>query len=190
LLCSSDFPSILGGFPHSEIVGSKGIRTSPTLIAAYHVLHRLCMPRHPPIALKTLDCSHCQCPSGAELRNDIGNKKDQLLEICSMARLGKPIICGRLSVSRDEPKPSTLSQLQRVMDPSRPNSDNGTRTNLLFTISYRTGIGPKSSANLFSQRMTRPNQLDTNGGAGRDRTDDPLLAKQVLSQLSYSPLLV
>ena len=26
------------------------------------------------------------------------------------------------------------------------------------------------------------------GGAGRDRTDDPLLAKQVLSQLSYSPL--
>ena len=25
------------------------------------------------------------------------------------------------------------------------------------------------------------------GGAGRDRTDDPLLAKQMLSQLSYSP---
>ena len=25
------------------------------------------------------------------------------------------------------------------------------------------------------------------GGADRDRTDDPLLAKQVLSQLSYSP---
>ena len=25
------------------------------------------------------------------------------------------------------------------------------------------------------------------GGAGRDRTDDPLLAKQVLSQLSYRP---
>jgi hypothetical protein len=27
------------------------------------------------------------------------------------------------------------------------------------------------------------------GGADRDRTDDPLLAKQVLSQLSYSPLI-
>ena len=27
------------------------------------------------------------------------------------------------------------------------------------------------------------------GGAGRNRTDDPLLAKQVLSQLSYSPKL-
>ena len=28
-----------------------------------------------------------------------------------------------------------------------------------------------------------------NGGAGRDRTDDILLAKQALSQLSYSPTL-
>ena len=27
------------------------------------------------------------------------------------------------------------------------------------------------------------------GGAGRDRTDDLLLAKQALSQLSYSPIL-
>ena len=27
----------------------------------------------------------------------------------------------------------------------------------------------------------------SNCGADRDRTDDPLLAKQVLSQLSYSP---
>ena len=33
--------------------------------------------------------------------NDIGNKKDQLLEICSMARLGKPIICAGLSVPCD-----------------------------------------------------------------------------------------
>jgi hypothetical protein len=28
------------------------------------------------------------------------------------------------------------------------------------------------------------------GGAERDRTADPLLAKQVLSQLSYSPLII
>ena len=31
---------------------------------------------------------------------------------------------------------------------------------------------------------------EASGGASRDRTDDPLLAKQVLSQLSYGPLLV
>src|SRR5215212_7814333 len=40
-----------GGFPHSEICGSKVAHTSPKLIAACHVLHRLCMPRHPRIAL-------------------------------------------------------------------------------------------------------------------------------------------
>ena len=48
----------LAGFPHSEIYGSKVAHTSPQLIAACHVLHRLCMPRHPPNALKTLDRSH------------------------------------------------------------------------------------------------------------------------------------
>jgi hypothetical protein len=30
--------------------------------------------------------------------------------------------------------------------------------------------------------------IEKYGGAERDRTVDPLLAKQVLSQLSYSPL--
>ncbi len=29
---------------------------------------------------------------------------------------------------------------------------------------------------------------EVSGGARRDRTDDPLLAKQVLSQLSYGPI--
>src|SRR3546814_6603339 len=39
-VCSSDL-----------IVGSKLAHSSPTLIAACHVLHRLCMPRHSPNAL-------------------------------------------------------------------------------------------------------------------------------------------
>ncbi len=42
------------GFPHSEISGSKVVCTSPELIAACHVLHRLPMPRHPPYALSSL----------------------------------------------------------------------------------------------------------------------------------------
>ena len=36
---------------HSEIFGSRVICTYPKLIAAYHVLHRLREPRHPPYAL-------------------------------------------------------------------------------------------------------------------------------------------
>ena len=39
------------GLSHSEISGSKVICTYPKLIAAYHVLHRLREPRHPPYAL-------------------------------------------------------------------------------------------------------------------------------------------
>ena len=38
-------------FPHSEISGSMGICPSPKLFAAYHVFHRLLVPRHPPYAL-------------------------------------------------------------------------------------------------------------------------------------------
>src|SRR3979411_2006902 len=53
---------IEGGFPHSEILGSKLVRSSPRLIAAYHVLHRLLAPRHPPDTLIALDCSHYRCP--------------------------------------------------------------------------------------------------------------------------------
>ncbi len=45
------------GFPHSEIRGSKGVCPSPRLIAAYHVLHRLLVPRHPPRALTCLSHS-------------------------------------------------------------------------------------------------------------------------------------
>ena len=41
-------------FPHSEISGSAGICPSPKLIAAYHVFHRLLVPRHPPCALVRL----------------------------------------------------------------------------------------------------------------------------------------
>jgi hypothetical protein len=49
-------------------------------------------------------------------------QKDQLLEIGSRVRLGKPIICGRLSVSRDK----SQHYCHEV------------RTNLLFTMSNRT----------------------------------------------------
>ena len=42
------------GFPHSEIPGSKLVCSSPRLIAACHVLHRLSAPRHPPYTLSSL----------------------------------------------------------------------------------------------------------------------------------------
>ena len=60
LLCrtyifNAEFPDInREGLPHSEIAGSKVVSTCPTLIAGYHVLHRLLVPRHPPYALSNL----------------------------------------------------------------------------------------------------------------------------------------
>ena len=47
-------PVFEGGFPHSEISGSKLICSSPKLIAACHVFHRLLMPRHSPCTLYSL----------------------------------------------------------------------------------------------------------------------------------------
>ncbi len=42
-------------FPHSEILGSMDMCSSPKLIAACHVLLRLQVPRHPPHALLSLN---------------------------------------------------------------------------------------------------------------------------------------
>ncbi len=59
------------GLSHSEIFGSKVICTYPKLIAAYHVLHRLREPRHPPCALfyflSYLIRSHICVPSGYDI---------------------------------------------------------------------------------------------------------------------------
>ena len=45
-------------FPHSDICGSLDICSSPQLFAAYHVFHRLLVPRHPPCALFCLTIGH------------------------------------------------------------------------------------------------------------------------------------
>ena len=63
------------GFPHSEISGSMLICSSPKLIAACHVLHRLLMPRHSPCALISLIFL-------SQSNNWFSNKR--LLELCRL----------------------------------------------------------------------------------------------------------
>ena len=74
----------IGGFPHSEIVGSKVAHTSPTLIAACHVLHRLYMPRHPRIALTSrLRVHTTNDNTGSPLhRAATRNSAEQCLAVC------------------------------------------------------------------------------------------------------------
>ena len=63
---SSGYPgSLRGGLPHSEICGSALLGSSPQLIAAWYVLPRLCMPRHPPCALSIFTYRTCTSPAPA-----------------------------------------------------------------------------------------------------------------------------
>ena len=81
-----------GGFPHSDIHGSKPIPGSPWLNAGYHVLHRLLLPRHPPNALFALDL--IQKEQGPLLAQD-----DHLSCIKSILTLGTRIVmCVPVSV--------------------------------------------------------------------------------------------
>jgi hypothetical protein len=59
--------------------------------------------------------------------------------------------------------------------------DQHTATSALVDHPQHPGIAPGLPAQM---KTTQPPGI---GGGERDRTDDPLLAKQVLSQLSYTP---
>ena len=48
-------------------------------------------------------------------------------------------------------------------------------------------MSPNFARSLFASRAHPQAFQACAGGDNRDRTDDPLLAKQVLSQLSYTP---
>ena len=153
------------GFPHSEICGSKVAHTSPQLIAACHVLHRLCMPRHPPIALTsrlrihtTIDSPACM--TGADMsviwqiqirptaRGDVSAQLDN--QLYSFQHSSLRSIAVTASISR------THSQCQR------------SRRCRLYRGEPRISV-------CFGKLP---------GGAYRDRTDDLKLAKLALSQLS------
>ncbi len=57
--------TLAGGFPHSDIFGSKNATVSPKLFAGCHVLHRLLSPRHSPGALNSLKNPYAQTPLSA-----------------------------------------------------------------------------------------------------------------------------
>ena len=62
------------------------------------------------------------------------------------------------------------------------------RIDLLFTMSDITRHSGKAEPARINILANEPRKLAApSGGARRDRTDDLLLAKQALSQLSYGP---
>ena len=69
-----------GALPHSDIPGSTPAGGSPRLIAAYHVLHRLLAPRHPPCAL----CCAAPAPSRTRHTPDLA----QFYRLCTCSGTG------------------------------------------------------------------------------------------------------
>ncbi len=128
---------IEGGFPHSEIRGSKVVRTSPRLIAAYHVLHRLSAPRHPPNTLKALDRSHYQRPPlgrGARLAP-------------RMASIERPFASNISEGAAVKPRPQTGSSSSQ--DTHAPIND---RICFLFTMTDSAHHGQSPNAIHFQGR--------------------------------------
>ncbi len=135
-------------FPHSEIFGSLAMCAYPKLIAAYHVLHRLLMPRHSPCALCSL--TYCHDISFKTKLQRIFLGYVVLTYLYNYVQFSKNNVVGLNGL---EPSTSRLS---------------GVRSNQL---SYK----PILKSFDFS-------------GDEEIRTLDPLLARQVLSQLSYIPI--
>lgn len=116
-------------------------------------------------------------------------QKDQLLEICPVAAVRQANHMRRIERPARRchihQHPVTYGRLWTLQDQA-PNVE----PEQIFSLrcQNRTCGQPRPTAKLFSNDFFLTNPLNTRfGGAGRDRTDDPLLAKQVLSQLSYGP---
>src|SRR5580658_817693 len=136
-----------GGFPHSEISGSKGARASPELFAACHVLHRLSTPRHPSEALMRL----------------IVLSKTHALD----AAVG-------LAAHRAQPCALVISLSQTMMSSQvRPQSSgvkirrSSSRDDPSFTMSNPPGADARREFIVSTDR-----EFTWFGGARRDRTDD------------------
>ena len=194
------------GFPHSDIRGSTIARISPRLFAACHVLHRLLAPRHPPNALLSL---HIHTTARAQGQNT--TPRYYLSRAAAPASSpGRGQVCPRtMCVTRthnnssSSPCERTCSSstspgsLSRIPDnaawtgfgsvatpsgqptrPSQPSPPRTERHRLRDTAPrcYASRVASPCLRRIFFQA----NGLKENGD-GRIRTDDPLLAKQVLS---------
>jgi hypothetical protein len=160
------FADCKGGFPHSEMFGSQGARASPNLIAACHVLHRLSTPRHPSEALMrliVLSKTHAWGSVYAHRPYEgPGGRPHMRFNILSL----QTMMSSRI-------QPGASFPLGGGRKPVRPFN-----SRCQIAAASRSWDGNLNSA--IARRW-----LD--GGVRRDRTDDLMLAKHALYQLSYDP---
>ena len=157
------------GLLHSEICGSKLACNSPQLIAAYHVLLRLLMPRHSPCALISLTTL-------------LGSSFRIMLFIWEV--IFEIVSTTFIVVEYFQCFPHLHYFLISLFN------FQGTSLWRMFSFFMvgTSGLEPPTS------RLSgvRSNHLSyapiSSGGDEEDRTPDPLRARQVLSQLSYTPV--
>jgi hypothetical protein len=145
------------GFPHSDISGSKLVRSSPELFAAYHVLHRLSVPRHPPNALKTLDRSHYRYSPGT---------KAQTIVACAAAMamnmIRKTILLHHPSGTRSL---QDLSSARSGRLPARPSCDE--RAKMHPGICLQSQRTKNNRMNVSLPCQTTPHDQDTRPAPSR-----------------------
>jgi len=171
---------ISGGLPHSEIHGSKPVHGSPWLIAVYHVLHRLLLPRHPPNALIALDPT----------RKEQGSLRMRKFVRSRPSRAGSH---GKDMVSVLDLDGIAPVRPRLAPTPDRPSHTRKDRCNTdvisLYDVKSPSGTGRSAAPSrmlpmIWFLDARRPQPAHRNGGAYRDRTGDLMLAKHALSQLS------
>ena len=92
------------GFPHSGILGLRLMCSSPRLIAAYHALHRLSMPRHPPCALLRL------ISNSFVVRSCVRTSRPVLIPHTRFALASEPIIHPSIVKELDRSQPASLGK--------------------------------------------------------------------------------
>ena len=178
-----DTPGInQGGFPHSEISGSKPVCGSPELIAAYHVLHRLLAPRHSPYALSSLTIRTRFKTLAA------GGWRLAAPKCCPL-----PAACCRLSETRDctacaWSEKTTVCRIfscQRAATrSSAPPSHSIGSSPCWLAITRSPFQEPAFALARYGGQPSRRCHRAKVGGEYRARTGDLLVANQALSQLS------
>ena len=168
-----------GGLPHSDTCGSRPVCGSPRLFAAYHVLHRLREPRHPPYALLHFLLDSPMCSLLGILSYTSPLFFYYLLSTLSLQYVNEPFarICSFASIRNGYP--SSCSGTGNAITGPRSAVDchtaNASHAHYLFQP-FNSNQPRSVGLSFVSGLATRVPLC----GEYRIRTDDPLLAKQVL----------
>src|SRR2546421_545704 len=94
------------GFPIRKSPGQSLFASSPTLIAGYHVLHRLLPPRHPPYALiRMTSRHHASCAAG---RGAGGASRDRTGDLLVANQALSQLSYGPSSMGRNRPRAKSV----------------------------------------------------------------------------------